>query len=154
SEILRSSERVTTEEILQFQKMKDIRSFLADRKISELSYGGLRMTQDFIHDRLGVSLFERAEEEQLLTAFVELRNIHTHNRGIINRLFLNRVGRSKHKDFNFKIGELYHVNFPEFIRLTNNCIIVARRLDDAIAKKFKLKRVSFRKRDSRSAGRA
>lgn len=102
-EILRSSERVTTEEILQFNKMADIRAFLADRKVSELSYGGLWQMQEFLRDRLGVKMFRAVEQEQLLTIFVELRNIHTHNRGIVNRLFLNRTHLARHGEFDFKL---------------------------------------------------
>jgi len=148
-EVLKSNERITTEEILQFTRMKDVRSFLADRKVSELSYGGLRQARDFLSERLGVEMFATDEQERLLTIFVELRNIHTHNRGIINQLFLNRAGDIKHKDFKFKIGDLYHVDLDEFVLLSRNCIDVALGLDEKIAEKFKLNRKLYKHRTSK-----
>jgi hypothetical protein len=74
--------------------------------------------------------------------FVELRNIHTHNRGFVSRLFLNRTQSVKHHDFVFKLEELYHVNFDE--ALSNNCIQVALKLDTAVSEKFHLKRKRYK----------
>jgi hypothetical protein len=73
-EVLRSSEKLTTEEVLQFKRMNDIISFIADRKINELSYRGLMQMNEFIADRLGVEMFKDDKERMLLTIFVELRN--------------------------------------------------------------------------------
>jgi hypothetical protein len=145
-EVLRSSDRVTTQEILQFDKMKDLRSFLADRKLNELSYGGLSVMQEFISDRLGIAIFNSEKERLLLTIFLELRNIHVHNRGVINRLFLNRVGTSTVSDFSFRLGEKYYVDMDEFVVLSKNSIHVAKNLDEGMAKKFKLNRSHYKTR--------
>ena len=142
-EILRSSERITTEEALQFNRVQDLRAFIADRKINELSYGGLRQMRDFISERLGVEMIAADEQRALLTIFVELRNIHTHNRGVVNQLFLNRIGAG-HPKFSFKMGHAYHVNFEEFVLLSRNTIEVALKLDDMLATKFKLKRARYK----------
>jgi hypothetical protein len=144
--VLRSNENVTTAEVLQFTKMADVRSLLVDRKLTELSYGGLRQIRTFISDRLGVEMFETEDQERLLTVFLELRNIHTHNRGIINQLFLNRAGKLQHDDFNFTKGQLYHVSFDEFVLLSRNSIDVALGLDQKIANKFKIKRTLYKRR--------
>jgi hypothetical protein len=145
-EVLRSSEKLTTEEVLQFKRMNDIITFIADRKINELSYGGLMQINEFIADRLGVEMFKDDKERMLLTIFVELRNIHTHNRGIVNKLFLNRIGCDHYDNFQFKLGKLYHVDLDEFAALSRNAIAVALRLDEMLAKKFKLKRFHYKKR--------
>jgi hypothetical protein len=144
-EVLRSSERLTTEEALQFDRVSDLRAFIADKKINELSYGGLRQMRDFISERLGVEMIADAEQGALLTIFTELRNVHTHNRGIVNRLFLNRIGAG-HPKFSFKIDNPYHVNVDEFTLLSRNTIEVALKLDDALATKFKLKRARYKNR--------
>lgn len=144
-EVLRSGERLTTEEILQFGTIQDLRAYIADKKINELSYGGLRQMEAFISDRLGIEMFQTDEQRTLLTIFVELRNIHTHNRGTVNHLFLNRIGAG-HKEFEFKLGHLYHVDFDRFILLSKSAIEVALRLDDLLAKKFRLRRSHYKKR--------
>ena len=144
-EILRSSERITTEEALQFNRVQDLRAFIADRKINELSYGGLRQMRDFMSERLGVEMITADEQGALLTIFVELRNIHTHNRGVVNQLFLNRIGAG-HPKFSFKKNHAYHVDFDEFVLLSRNTIEVALKLDDMLATKFKLKRARYKNR--------
>jgi hypothetical protein len=145
-EILRSREELTTEEVLQFKRISEVVAFIADRKINELSYGGLRKMQEFIADRLGVEMFNNDKERMLLTILVELRNIHTHNRGIVNKLFLNRIGSDHYDDFHFNLGKLYHVDLNEFTTLSRNAIAVAMRLDETLAAKFKLKRSHYKKR--------
>ena len=144
-EILRSSERITTEEALQFSRVQDLRAFIADRKINELSYGGLRQMRDFISERLGVEMITTDEQGTLLTIFVELRNIHTHNRGVVNQLFLNRIGAG-HPKFSFKLGHAYHANFDQFVLLSRNTMEVAQKLDDMLARKFRLKRARYKER--------
>jgi hypothetical protein len=151
-EILRSSEKLTTEEVLQFKRISDIVAFMADRKINELSYGGLREMQEFVADRLGVEMFKDDKERMLLTILVELRNIHTHNRGIVNKLFLNRIGCNHYDDFQFELGQLYHVNLDRFATLSRNAIAVAIRLDDRLAAKFKVKRFHYKKRLAKERG--
>ncbi len=137
-EILRSSEQISINEVLQFTRMNDVVSYLTDRKINELSYGGLKQINEFISKRLGLELFDTDPQRLRLTLFIELRNIHTHNRGIINQLFLDRVG--KDQEVKRQLGELYHVDLDEFILLSNNAIEIATKLDSDIARKFGVKR--------------
>jgi hypothetical protein len=144
-EILRSKEQITTEEALQFNRVQDLRAFIADRKINELSYGGLRVVQDFISERLGVEMFATNQQRALLSILVELRNIHTHNRGIVNQLFLNRISAG-HPKFSFKLGHAHHVNLDDFVLLSRNAIDVALNLDDTLSTKFKLKRTRYKSR--------
>lgn len=143
-EILRSNERITTEDILQFENVSDIVSFIADRKISELSYGGLRETERFIKDRLGLELFDNQKQRELLTILVELRNIQAHNRGRINELFLKRVGDHSQTHFKFIKGETYQADFDAIIALSNNAIKIAVDMDEKIANKFRLPRSEFK----------
>jgi hypothetical protein len=139
-EILRSSERLTTEEALQFSRLEDLVAFVADRKINELTYGGLRAMNEFVFDLLGVELFGNEQERMLVTILVELRNVHTHNRGVINQLFLNRVGSLEYDDFQFELNKRYHVDLDHLAKLARASIDVAERLDISLAKKFGLKR--------------
>jgi hypothetical protein len=146
SEVLRSSEKLSTEEILQFTRVADIVAYMADKKVNELSYGGLREIDRFIGERLGLQLFASDDERQLLTIFIELRNITTHNRGIVNDLFIKRVGTSKLQKFSFTLGKRHHVDFDEFMILAKNAMEVATRLDQQLAQKFKLPKRNLRKK--------
>lgn len=90
-------------------------------------------------------MFASDEERALLTILVELRNIHTHNRGIVNQLFLNWISNS-HAKFSFTLGRAYNISFDEFIVLSRTAINIAQRLDEKIAVKFKLKRAKYKDR--------
>lgn len=149
TDVLKSAERLTTEEILQFSRLSELTAYIADRKINELSYGGLRGMADFISDRLGLGLFEKKDQETLLTILVELRNIHTHNRGVVNDLFLQRVKQAKHPQFQFQANKKYHVNFDEFTLLSRNAVDLAIALDEKVCTKFKIKRHRYKRRLSK-----
>ncbi len=82
-------------------------------------------------------------ERILLTILSELRNIQTHNRGVVNRLFLNRVGRSTYEDFEFVWGQAYVVPLTRFATLARNAIDIAVRLDQRLVAKFGLEVVAF-----------
>jgi hypothetical protein len=152
-EALRSSERLTNEEVLQFARIKELIAYMADKKVNELAYGGLKGVEEYVKDRLGVSMFENDDERVRLTILAELRNIHTHNRGIVNEIFLKRVGRHKYQTFNFKLDLPAHVDFDQFTILSRNAIEVALRLDKNLAKKFRIKRALYRRKllDQREA---
>jgi hypothetical protein len=76
----------------------------------------------------------------------ELRNIHTHNRGIVNEIFLKRVGQKKYGDFDFTLDETTRVDFEKFVILSRNAIDVAMRLDANLGKKFGVRRMAYSKR--------
>lgn len=139
--LLKSSESITVEEVLDFDRKTDLIDYLIDRKINSLSYGGIRQMERFLSDRLGVDAFKNDESRDLLGIFVEVRNIYIHNRGIVNRLFLSRV--IKHFHFEFVEDERFHVDFDDFSILANNSIKVAVDIDERLAKKFRLQRFRY-----------
>jgi hypothetical protein len=90
-------------------------------------------------------MFVDDQQRTLLTILIELRNIHTHNRGIVNQLFLNRIGDG-HSKFKFVLGEHYHVVFDGFVLLSRNAIEVAKLLDKRLIEKFGLKHARYKSR--------
>ncbi|CAL77377.1 hypothetical protein BRADO3599 [Bradyrhizobium sp. ORS 278] len=144
-EVLRSSERLTNEEVLQFTRVKELVAYMADKKVNELAYGGLKGVEDYVRDRLGIDLFANDDERARLTILAELRNIHTHNRGVVNEVFLKRVGRKSYAGLDFALHQKTHVDFDRFVMLSRNAIEVAIRLDVALGRKFHLRRRPYTK---------
>jgi len=139
-EILRSGQNIRIEDVLRFNRHKDIVSYLIDKKINELSYGGIQDIEAYFRDRLNIEMFNSERERTLLTVFIEIRNINVHNRGIVNDLFLSKVGLVE--GFRFERGKTFQVDLDELIKLSDNAIGVALNLDRAVSNKFKLKRKS------------
>lgn len=138
-EMLKSNETVKLEDVLRFDSYDDLVSFLVDKKINELSYGGIKDISSFLAERTGLDLFATEEERGLLSVGIELRNIYTHNRGVVNDLFLKRLKNSSH-NMAFEKGKRFHAEFDVIAELANNMRRISIRLDEQVAYKFKLPR--------------
>ncbi|MCW2391940.1 hypothetical protein [Sphingobium sp. B11D3A] len=135
--ILSSSQTIKFDDILKFTKHKDLVSFIVDRKINELSYGGLTDMEKYFDERLGIKMFNDNNERGLLRLFVEARNINVHNGGVVNEIFAGRVG--KVEKFPYKIGDLLRFDLDDLVSLSSNAMKVAVGIDVAVSAKFKLR---------------
>ena len=84
-------------------------NYLVDRKINDLSYGGMRKIEEYTKDRLGTEFVEDIKTRKLLVIFMELRRIDVHNRGYVNDVFLHRIVDDC--GFKFEKNKRYHVDF-------------------------------------------
>jgi hypothetical protein len=135
-QLLFSSEQIKVEEVLRHGSMKKLISYLVDQKVMDLSYMGIKDLSKYLSDRLGIVLADTETARDDLSLFVEIRNIHVHNRGVVNATFLTRLkGIST-----AKLGKVYHVSFDEFVKLNNNLFSLAVQLDEEVSSKFSLKK--------------
>jgi len=121
--------------------MSDVVELLVERRVNRLAYEGITGIESYFQDRLGIVMFADDQERQLAREFIELRNIIVHNGGIVNAIFLERVGRSPTKVF--EAGKRFHVGWDDFCTYAANIIGIASRLDQAACTKFSLRRKRF-----------
>lgn len=140
-ELLKSKQTIRWDELLGFSRFHDIVHYLIDKKVNELSYAGLGQMEEFMFDRLGIAGVITQEQRNLTAILVEIRNIYTHNRGIVNGIFLSRL--KDHMGFDFAEGKYFQVDYDEFVRLIGNSLEVTYAIDEAIARKFGLKRKRY-----------
>lgn len=140
-EMVRSSESVKIDDIFEFSNKRELIDYLIDRKVNSLSYGGMKKVEKFINESMGVAIFPDDEARELMQIFVEVRNIHIHNRGIVNRVFLGRV--PQHIKFQFVEGKRAHMDFDMLVDLTRVCVGSAIDLDTKICEKFGIKRKRY-----------
>lgn len=141
-ELLRSKEQIKTEDVLRFTNRRELLDFLVNRKLNELSYGGLRGIEEFLDQRLNVALVDNDEERTRLSIAIELRNIYTHNRGVVNELFLSRLGDCEH-DYKFVQGKRFHSDFDQIVGFANNLFDIAIRLDGHALAKFGMQKKRY-----------
>ena len=135
---MRSSETIRVEEILDFSSKSELVSYLVERKVNSLSYGGLNAIEKYLQSNLGVSLY-RDEKSRLDVLFViEVRNINSHNRGYVNRLFVDRT-RSLKREVP-SIGKRSHIDLDLLGELSASILDSSRFLDEQIASKFRIRR--------------
>lgn len=140
-EVLKSRETIRIDEVLSLNGRKEIEAYVIEKKLHELSYGGLRDMETFFTDRLGVSLFRSETERALFTLFTEIRNINLHNGGVVNDLLLSRVGAVK--GFELVRGQRCLVDLVKFVDLASNALGIAASVDEVIAMKFGIKRKKY-----------
>lgn len=133
-----ASAQVKVEDVLRFSRHRDLVSFIVDRKVNELAYGGLIDLEKFFNDRLGVKMFESDHERELLRLFIEARNINVHNGGVVNDIFLSRAGSVD--GFEYVRGKRFYIDFDALVALTVNAMKVAMHIDAAVAAKFRIQR--------------
>jgi hypothetical protein len=141
-ELLSSAQTVRVDDVLRFKKHRDLIAFIIDRKINELSYGGLAEMERYFDDRMGVRLFEDSRQRDLLLFFFEVRNINVHNGGVVNDIFSSRVGSIP--EFPYAKGEALHIDMDALITLSENAMRVAMHIDSAVGLKFGLQRKAHR----------
>jgi len=137
-EMISSAQMVRVDDILRFTRHKDLVAFIIDRKINDLSYGGLTEMEKYFDDRLGVKMFDDDRQRELLRLFVEVRNINVHNGGIVNDLFVSRVGTVE--GFPYTKGRNFHVDMEALVTLSENAMRVAMHIDSIVGAKFKLQK--------------
>lgn len=141
-QMLCSSEMIKVEDVIKFQNRRELLSFLIDRKLNELTYGGIKELENFLKERTGFSLTATDEEKAFLTTSIELRNIYTHNRGVVNDIFIKRLKGVKH-DFTFVKGQRFHADF-DIIAMSANCLLnIGKRLDGMAASKFRIRTKTY-----------
>lgn len=140
--VLTSSQSVKVDDVLRFSRHKDLVSFIIDKKINELSYGGLGDLEKYFNERLGIAMFKDDQERKLLRLFIESRNINVHNGGIVNEVFSRRIGNVD--KFPYKSGKVFHLDLDDLAMLSDNAMRVALEIDGAVGAKFSLRCRSYK----------
>jgi hypothetical protein len=98
--------------------------------------------EKYVGERLGVAIFNDDEKRKLMNIYIELRNVHVHNRGYINRTFLSKA--PLHPDFDFKSGTRFHLDYNGIVRMSEVCLKTAIEFDSIVCEKFKIQRKKYK----------
>jgi hypothetical protein len=131
--ILRSSDVVTVEFVLDFDNIDDLRAALVERKIMELGYGGFIELDKWCLDRLKIPLTEDETHKRTLIEIIETRNLIVHNRSKINARYQSKV-----KGSTFAIGDTRPVSFLYLWDAIYEICRSAFKFDETVAQKYPL----------------
>jgi len=115
-EAMRSSEKVEISEILQYDNFQGIVEHVAEKKVHSLSYQSITDLDSYFVDKFNVHIVEEKDKEFLIKA-IETRNLITHNRGIRNKIYIQKVGEDESEigkirdigiDFSEKVNKLFY----------------------------------------------
>ena len=136
--LMSSSQTIRIDDVFRFTKHRDLVAFIIDRKVNDLSYGGIFEMERYFDERLGIQMFNDDEQRALLRMFVEARNINVHNGAVVNDLFASRVG--KVDGFPYTKGARFYIDLDRLGVLSKNAMRVAKSIDQTVSEKFGLKR--------------
>jgi hypothetical protein len=131
--LLKSNEVEKLDFILDFSSMDSLISALSEKKVDELFYKGIDKIEEFFKLRLNIELFKSAVEKKKINRMIKNRNLIVHNRGRVNRIFLNEFPEAKllmGQSLKFSYEDLGHLN----VTIAN----FISHLDYEISSKFKL----------------
>jgi hypothetical protein len=135
-ETLKSKKKMVTREFcVEHHAANDLISALAEQTVNELAHQSLKDLADFFNDALHLPLFTDEKDLETATLNVDIRNLITHNRGIVNRFFLQR-----HPDYPAPVGaQIVFENDGDVGPILGTFVYFARQLDLRAIEKFKLK---------------
>lgn len=130
---LKNSEKIEIGEVLESKNLEEVVQKIAVKRVNELSYSGLEGIIDFLNTKLGLGYDKKSTSFMKAKELIEIRNIITHNQGLVNSLFVKRTGR---KDI--KIGDRFPLNIPYAIDAARQLEEVVINLDKLFLSHFKL----------------
>ncbi len=136
---LRSSEHITIQEALSQESIENLVLYVAEKKVSELSYLSLIELNKFFLDRFGLPLAISDDLQQLLVA-IEVRNLAVHNRSNMNSRYTTRLKISEQN-----IGKKRIIEYDELKELSLLLFKCVKSLDKEIKDKFKIKGIRSKK---------
>ena len=138
-ETLRSNQRVTVEFVLSHETTEELVDALAERRVDTLSTQSIDALAKYFQEELGFAVFPTDEDLAATGALVALRNLHVHNRGVVNRRYLRLIPGSP-----FRLGDRVPVSAEELFEGVDRLGRLVERIDAAAADKWDLTRTHDR----------
>lgn len=89
---LKSNKTLTTEAILDHSSIETLREHILNKELSEISYKSFKDQIQYVNQKFNLD-FKNTIVEPIIE-IIETRNIHVHNRGFVNNLYLSKVDNS------------------------------------------------------------
>ena len=93
---LKSSKKITYDEVLKFTSMKSLIANLAQKEVDQLGYGSIDDVEKYFKDKFNVQLSNFDGWDDLVESTFR-RNLLIHNRGVTNDQYCKRIGYPKRK---------------------------------------------------------
>jgi len=90
-ETLRSSKTETLETMLKFKSMEELVDYVAEKRVYDLTFRGMRDLRGTLLRELDFDLFPVDERLDRAVLIIEDRNLIVHNRGVINDVYVRRT---------------------------------------------------------------
>jgi hypothetical protein len=135
--MLQSDKQMTYRFCIEHHIAGDLIPALAEKTVTELTHQSLAVLAKFFEKKLDLVLFTKKADLAKAALSVDMRNVITHNRGIVNRLFINR-----NPQFAEDLGKRVVLDEQESREMLSTLGYGARQLDLRAIKKFRLETIA------------
>lgn len=126
-----SSKQITHQKALEFNSIQELRNYLVNENVSEIAYKSIIDQLEEIKTKFKVKLEEdNSKHTDTLVEIYETRNIHVHNKGIVNTIYLGKV-----RNTYFKAGEHRTIDKDYLIDSIGTLLVSANQLMESAIKK-------------------
>ena len=87
-----SSKQVPAKWLFEEPDLESLKKRLIDRQIIDIGYKGIDDLDDYLRSNLGINLTSSSYAKIKLSRIIQARNIATHNRGIVNKVYIFKTG--------------------------------------------------------------
>ncbi len=94
---MKSNKTLTTEAILEHSSIETLQQHILNKELSEISYKSFFNQVQYVTQKFNLNFVGSKDDVPKIVEIIETRNIHVHNRGIINTIYLS----------NFNLSEFY-----------------------------------------------
>jgi hypothetical protein len=122
---------IEAKNIFEIDDLESLRSEIIDKIVIELGYQNINDLASFLNKNFGISTLSHWLTSKRLNRIIQTRNIIAHNRGEVNRLFLQRSGSKVDK-----IGT--HVVVGDALRTARYLETLINKIDQEAVAKFSL----------------
>lgn len=129
----------TVNQVMQFETLEDFLEAVAEEYVHALAYKSFAEFVATMKKDFNIEIMTPQEVEEVVY-YIELRNIFVHNNGVVNKVFLKKVGSRGEVH---KVGDRAVVPTEAISRLYEVVLKSAERLDGTMVKKYTLPTVPF-----------
>lgn len=115
-DILKSGKQLTAEEALNLGGRKQIVTCLAEKEVEELQHSPFQKVVKYFDDKFNINLNTSVVSPEQITEILATRNIHIHNKGVVNQRFKKLV-----KGSTLRLGTYKRIT-KEYLLYANSCI--------------------------------
>ncbi|MFM7859453.1 MAG: hypothetical protein ACKO96_47900 [Flammeovirgaceae bacterium] len=126
-----SGKQFPVKAILEHNDINELKRSVVEKFIVDLGYQNINDLSEFLSKNFGIKSLNGSLTRLRLSRLIQIRNVITHNRGVVNGVFLNR-SQSKRD----KLEDLVWVPHP--VRLSGYLTGLVRAIDDEATTKFQL----------------
>ena len=88
---LKSSKTITIETVLQHSSLDTLKSYILNKELVEFGFKSLSDQIKYVSEKFNLNFKNEKIEIDEIIEIIETRNIHVHNRGIINSIYLTNT---------------------------------------------------------------